>query len=231
MFDPTTAGRNGDVPDDSADPAQMAAAVVSSAPESAKADAAAAALHALHEVAKADVTAATVQELPDVAKAQVATVAVMHMNDAAKADVASAAMNALPDAAKASVVASAMKDAAEAARSNIATSMIKDLPVSAQAAATAEAVRALPDDAQDEVIQRFTPDQAVTNDIWRWIVKTFALVLGGATVALMAAVVVSFWKEIEPANVQMLLTVFTTTAGILAGFVSGRASTARSPRG
>jgi hypothetical protein len=109
--------------------------------------------------------------------------------------------------------------------------MIKDLPVSAQAAATADVVRALPGDAQDEVIQRLTPDQAVTNDIWRWIVRTFALVLGGATVALMAAVVVSFWEEVDAAHMQMLLTVFTTTAGILAGFVSGRASTARSLRG
>ena len=231
MFDPTTAAGNGDVPDDAADPSQIAAAVANSAPEGAKADAAVAALQALSDVAHADVAAATVQELPDVAKAQVATAAVRHMNDAAKAGVASAAMNSLPDAAKASVVASAMKDAGEAARSNIATSMIKDLPVSAQAAATAEAVRALPGDAQDEVIQRFTPDQNVTNDIWRWIVKTFALVLIGATVALMAAVIVSFWQEVDQAHMQMLLTVFTTTAGILAGFVSGRASTTRSPRG
>jgi hypothetical protein len=231
MSDPTTPDRNGDVPKDAADPAQIAAAVVNSAPEGAKADAAAAAVQALSEVAQADLAAATVQELPDIAKAQVATAAVQNMNDAAKADVASAAMNSLPDAAKASLVANAMMGTAESARSNVATSMIKDLPVSAQAAATAEAVRALPDDAQDEVIQRFTPDQAVTNDIWRWIVKTFALVLGGATVALIAAVVVSFWKEVDPANMQMLLTVFTTTAGILAGFVSGRASTSRSPRG
>jgi hypothetical protein len=230
MSDPTTADRNGDVPDDAADPAQIAAALVSSAPEGAKADPATAALQALSDVTQANVAAATVQELPDIAKAQVATAAVQHMNDTAKADVASAAMNSLPDAAKASVVASAMKDAGEAARSNIATSMIKDLPDSAQAAATAEAVRALPGEAQDEVIQRFTPDQTVTNDIWRWIVKTFALVLGGATVALMAAVV-SFWRKVDPAHMQMLLTVFTTTAGILAGFVSGRASTARSPRG
>jgi hypothetical protein len=231
MPDPTTPDRNGDRPGDAADPTQIAAAVVSSAPEAARADAATAALQALSEVAQADVAAATVQELPDVAKAHVATAAVQHMNDAAKADVASAAMNSLPDAAKASLVADAMKGAAETARSNIATSMIKDLSASGQAAATAEAVRALPDDAQDEVIQRFTPDQTVTNDIWRWIVKTFALVLGGATVALMAAVVVSFWRKVDPANMQMLLTVFTTTAGILAGFVSGRASTSRSPRG
>ena len=45
MSDPTTADRNGDVPDDAADPAQIAAALASSAPEGAKADAATAARH------------------------------------------------------------------------------------------------------------------------------------------------------------------------------------------
>jgi hypothetical protein len=71
----------------------------------------------------------------------------------------------------------------------------------------------------------------VTNDIWRWIVRTFAFVLAGATAALVAAVFVSFWREIDTTLAQMLLTIFTTTAGILAGFVSGRASTARTQRG
>ena len=89
----------------------------------------------------------------------------------------------------------------------------------------------LPDDAQEDLIQRFAPDQAVTNDIWRWIVRTFAFVLAGATVALMAAVCVSFWRKVDTTMVQMLLTIFTTTAGILAGFVSGRASTAGTRRG
>jgi hypothetical protein len=70
----------------------------------------------------------------------------------------------------------------------------------------------------------------VTNDIWRWIVKTFAFVLAGATVALVAALVVSFWREVDTTLVQMLLTVFTTVAGILAGFVSGRASTGHTRR-
>ena len=47
----------------------------------------------------------------------------------------------------------------------------------------------------------------------------------------MAAVIVSFRQEVDAAHMQMLLTVSTTTAGILAGFVSGRASTAKSTRG
>jgi hypothetical protein len=43
MSDMTTADRNGEVPDDAADLTQIAAAVVSSAPEGAKTDVAAAA--------------------------------------------------------------------------------------------------------------------------------------------------------------------------------------------
>jgi hypothetical protein len=70
----------------------------------------------------------------------------------------------------------------------------------------------------------------VTNKIWLWIVMTFALVLASATLALVGAVFVSFWRKVDAAMVQMLLTVFTTVAGILAGFVSGRASTGRTAR-
>jgi hypothetical protein len=44
-------------------------------------------------------------------------------------------------------------------------------------------VNALPDDAQAELIEHLLPDQAMTHDIWRWIVRTFAIVLVGATVA------------------------------------------------
>jgi hypothetical protein len=44
------------------------------------------------------------------------------------------------------------------------------------------------------------------------------------------AIFVGFWRKVDTANVQILLTVFTTSAGILAGFISGRASTSK-PRG
>jgi hypothetical protein len=219
MTDPKTpTGPNGDpaLPGGSSDAAQLRAA---------------AAMNSLPDAAKADVTAAAVQALPDVAKSHVATTAVQELPDAAKAGIANAAMETLPDPAKAGVVTTAMKTLPDATKTSVATTMMQELPDAVQADATAAAVRALPEDAQGELIQRFAPDQAMTNDIWRWIVRTFAFVLGGATVALMFAVFVSFWREIDTALVQMLLTIFTTTAGILAGFVSGRASTARVQRG
>ena len=87
-------------------------------------------------------------------------------------------------------------------------------------------VQTMSDDAKGKLINQLAPDQAMTNDIWRWIVRTFAIVLVGAMVALMAAVLVSFWRKVDTAMIQIVLTVFTTTAGILAGFVSGRMSRA-----
>jgi hypothetical protein len=219
MTDTTTAaGPDGDsaLLGGSSDAAQLrSAAVVNSAPDA----------------AKADVAAAAVQALPDLAKSQVATTTVQDLPDAAKAGVANAAMDALPDPAKAGVVTTAMRTLPDATKTSVATAMMQALPDAVQADATAAAVRALPEDAQGELFQRLAPDQAVTNDIWRWIVRTFAFVLVGATVALVSAVFVSFWREVDTALAQMLLTIFTTTAGILAGFVSGRASIARTQRG
>ena len=104
------------------------------------------------------------------------------------------------------------------------------LPVAAKADATSAAARTLPDDARDDLIERLVPDQAMTNDIWNWIVRTYAVTLAGAMVTLVAAVFVSFRREIDTALVQLLLAIFTATAGILAGFVSGRASTTRTRR-
>ena len=88
------------------------------------------------------------------------------------------------------------------------------------------AVPTLSEDVKGKLMNQLAPDQAMTNDIWRWIVRTFAIVLVGAMVALMAAVFVSFWRKVDTAMIQIVLTVFTTTAGILAGFVSGRMSRA-----
>jgi hypothetical protein len=87
-------------------------------------------------------------------------------------------------------------------------------------------VQTMSDDAKGKLMSQLAPDQAMTNDIWRWIVRTFAIVLVGAMVALMGAVFVSFWHKVDTAMIQIVLTVFTTTAGILAGFVSGRMSRA-----
>ena len=63
------------------------------------------------------------------------------------------------------------------------------------------------------------PSQAISDRIWQWVVGAFAIVFIGGSGTLVASV---FFLEV--AQPQVLLTVFTTVAGILAGFISGRAS-------
>jgi hypothetical protein len=70
------------------------------------------------------------------------------------------------------------------------------------------------------------PTQQITNRIWQVIVWTFAIVL---VLSVGALIVAAFWGERAGTNIQILLTVVTTVAGILAGFVSGRASSGRQP--
>jgi|SRR5215207_1552494 len=63
------------------------------------------------------------------------------------------------------------------------------------------------------------PSQGAANWIWLIIVCTFAVVLLIATSSFVFAVFRG------PSNIELLLTVVTTIAGILAGFISGRSST------
>ena len=65
--------------------------------------------------------------------------------------------------------------------------------------------------------------QDTLDQIWLLIVKTFAYVLGGATVGLFLIVILDVFYPVELAHVQMMLTIFTTVAGILAGFITGQA--------
>jgi hypothetical protein len=73
------------------------------------------------------------------------------------------------------------------------------------------------------------PSQNVTNWIWLMIIGAFALVFVGNAGALIAAIFALRTPQAAE-HIQILLTVFTTVAGILAGFISGRASTGGSAR-
>jgi hypothetical protein len=108
----------------------------------------------------------------------------------------------------------------------VASSALAQLGDAETAQVITAGVQTMSDDAKGKLMDRLAPDQTMTNDIWRWIVRTFAIVLIGATGALIAAVFISFWRKVDTAMIQIVLTVFTTTAGILAGFVSGRMSRA-----
>src|SRR5215217_5248433 len=76
-----------------------------------------------------------------------------------------------------------------------------------------------PEQQQDVIGQLQGPTQKISDRIWQWVVGAFAIVFVGGSGALVASV---FFLPVE--QIQVLLTVFTTVAGILAGFISGRAS-------
>jgi hypothetical protein len=81
----------------------------------------------------------------------------------------------------------------------------------------------LPEEARKAIANSLMPTQPVTDWIWKATVGVFASVFVLATLALCAG---TLWFE---GDVQTLLTVVTTVAGILAGFISGRASTGGTP--
>jgi hypothetical protein len=87
-----------------------------------------------------------------------------------------------------------------------------------------EVGRSLTSEDQRDVASSLLPSQGVINRIWLIIVGTFAVVFVVSAFTLCGAVL---WGV--STNIQTLLTVVTTIAGILAGFISGRASTGETP--
>jgi hypothetical protein len=127
-----------------------------------------------------------------------------------KKEIATTAVQALgPDDVE------AKKDVATAALQTLGTNAVgakKDIAVAA--------MQTLPPEAQEDLLLQLQgPSRKVSDRIWQWIVAAFAIVFVGGTASLVAAV---FMLQAE--QIQVLLTVFTTVAGILAGFISGRAS-------
>jgi hypothetical protein len=76
---------------------------------------------------------------------------------------------------------------------------------------------------QEELAQKYGLSQQTLDQIWLLIVRTFALVLGVATIGLIAIIFLAGFRKVDLAHIQIMLTVFTTVAGILAGFITGQA--------
>lgn len=142
---------------------------------------------------------------------------------------------------KQSVVTTVLQDLPPEATQNVAAEAVRSLPTEAKQDVAAEAVRSLPPEAKKnvatEMVQTLSPedqaalagrlqgpDQRVTNRTWEIIVCTFA---GALILSIIALIGAAFWSS---DNIQILLTVFTTVTGILAGFISGRASSSRPTR-
>jgi hypothetical protein len=122
------------------------------------------------------------------------------------------------------LITEAVDAAAPDAKKDLVAKAVKNSD-EAQALLT-EAINAAPAGAAEAAINDSKlpkPTTGTIDRIWMIVVGTFAVVLIGATAALVAAVVLDIFYEIEPAHVQIMLTMFTTVAGILAGFITGQA--------
>ena len=86
-----------------------------------------------------------------------------------------------------------------------------------------EAVEQLSFQQQKEVASRFLPSREAADRIWVMIVRTFAIVLVLGMVSLVGVVGLAVFREVDKDLVQIMLTVFSTVAGILAGFITGQA--------
>jgi hypothetical protein len=121
----------------------------------------------------------------------------------------------------ATAVQSLGEDAVEAKR-EIAIEVLRSLDSHTQKDVVRE-LQLLPAEQRRAIANSLMPTQPVTDWIWKVTVGVFASVFVLATLALCAG---ALWFK---GDVQTLLTVVTTVAGILAGFISGRASTGGTP--
>ena len=121
----------------------------------------------------------------------------------------------------------AATSAAQRLGSDHRTTLVKtllDMDPDTRKAVALQVGRSLTSEDQREVASSLLPTQGVTNLIWLITVGTFAFVFAAAALTLCGAVV---WGI--STNLQTLLTVVTTIAGLLAGFIHGRASTGATP--
>lgn len=103
---------------------------------------------------------------------------------------------------------------------------VANLPEDQRKAVAQAALSTIGPDAQADVVQQARvqlplPGQETTDKVWRMIVLSFSIVLVGAFTAL-ALVATGAVQAIfgQPGTDDVMLTVFTTAAGFLAGLLS-----------
>jgi len=188
-----------------------------------------------------DLTREGIQDIANLTpdgKRQAATAALQSLGSGGadvKKDVATTALQTLginDVGAKTEVATTALQTLgsnAVDAKKEIATTAVQTLGANAVDAKKEIAATVLqtlsPQERQEVIGQIQGPTQKVSDRIWQWITGAFAIVFVGASGTLVASV---FFLDVG--QIQVLLTVFTTVAGILAGFISGRASTGEGTR-
>jgi hypothetical protein len=173
----------------------------------AKKDIVAETLRSSSAAAQNDITAEAVRVASLEAKKAAVVEAVESAHDGAKQEVVTQAVSVAPLEAKKAAAAEAVNSAAVENKVNVA----------------AEGVEQLSPKQQKELVDRLPITPVTADEIWRTVVGAFKWVLWGATLALVAAIGVALFREVDQALVQILLTVFTTVAGIFAGFIGGKA--------
>ena len=196
----------------------------------------------LHDEAKMVVAAEAMKTTSGKAQQELVTQAVKSADTAEdeKKVVSQVVKSANTVEAKKAAAAEAVKTAVDGEKNEVVAQAVSVAPLEAKKAATAEAVNsASPENKvkvaaegveqlsatqQKELVDRLLITQGTADQIWITVVNAFKWVLWGATLALVAAIGVSLFREnADQALVQILLTVFTTVAGIFAGFIGGKA--------
>jgi hypothetical protein len=142
-----------------------------------------------------------VSRLSPEGKRAVAAATVSQLSPDDRAELAEQALQSLEVDARGAVVSSALDTTR---------------PASELAAATVAEIDAATKTAARRSGETLTPEQVVINRIWQWVVGAFCLVFVGTAGACVAAV----FLQVEQA--QILLTIFTSTATLLAGLLAGR---------
>jgi hypothetical protein len=99
------------------------------------------------------------------------------------------------------------------------TQQVADLPTEDKVALATTSLQSLPQEQRQNVAANVgvLPDQSTSNFVWKVIVCTFAL---GLVVAVLAVGGIALGLFKGTTDIQTMLTVFTTTAGFLAGLLS-----------
>jgi|SRR5215207_2511292 len=178
------------------------------------------AAQALPTEVKKEVAAEAAQALSPEARKDVATETVQALGHEARKDVVSEAAQALPTEGKKEVAAEAAQALPHEVKKDFIDNAFQGLSKEDRKDITGKAFQQL--DPKDRRDVAGNPSQIVTDKIWLTIVYTFAFVLVASAGGLLY---VSIWPPTGEANpTQVMLPVFTSIAGILAGFISGRAS-------
>jgi len=117
-----------------------------------------------------------------------------------------------------------------AARKSAAATAVNTASSENRQAVAREAVEQLSSETQKNLAHHFLPSREAADKIWLMIVRTFATVLVVGIAGLVGVVILAIFREVDKDLVQIMLTVFSTVTGILAGFITGQAVGASSSR-